>query len=362
MSARSKNVLGLLLTVLCAALVAWLTRRTQRDHLRALDAVPADAFLVIDVDADLLRKSPVAEPVLGGAGDTLLGNKTLRATCGFDPMDRMREIAVAVPMEDDTGEFGVAVRADVTKDELVECTRKILDARGVSDAVSFRQSGSFTWIEPSGPSMSQGAGRDLAKRYPTLAYREGGPYLIARGAWLAAMVDTAEGKRPSARHESPHAALRRALGQASDEAPSFALVATVVLPKEMRQRLKKDMEKEIADQPGKADRATLMDGVLGVEAAGLGVSAGDRSGGESRLLLDLRCEDEAARRTVARIIDETRRGWVTDGVARLWGIEVLLENLTLEERGDTLRVSTRAPAEEVAAWVERALGGHRAGP
>jgi hypothetical protein len=347
---RAKNVLGLLVFAVVAALALWWVRRSHAGSLRALDAVPADAFLVIDVDVDVLRRSPLAGPILDGPPGKLLGGKTLVDTCGFDPVDRLREVAVAVPVEDDTGEFGVAVRADVTKDELVDCARKVLEARGVADRVSFRQSGSFTWVEPEG---------DLARRYPTLAYREGGPYLIAKGAWLGTMVDTAEGKLPSAGRESRHLALRRDLetdGVAKGEGKSgLALLATVLLPKAMREHIKSDMGKEIAEQPGEASSAALMAGVLGVEAAGLGISAGDDAGGEARALLELHCEDEAACSAVARIIDKTRREWENDRTVLLLGVGPLLDNLTVESRGKSLRVATHAPAEEVGKWVGRVL-------
>jgi hypothetical protein len=253
---------------------------------------------------------------------------------------------VAVPLEDQSGEFGISIRADVNKDELVECARKVLEARGVSNAVSFRQSGSFTWVEPQG---------DLAKHYPTLAYREGGPYLIARGAWLGAMVDTAEGKMSSARGASVHLTLRRALGQSSDDAPVFAALATVTLPKEMRERIQKEMGKETADGPREATSAALMAGVFGVESAGLAVAAGDAAGADARAVLELRCEDEAARVTVARLIDKNRRSWLGSPAIQILGIGQLLDNLTVDEQGKSLRVTTHAPANEVARWITRAF-------
>jgi hypothetical protein len=357
---RAKNILGLLVFAVVASVAVWLIRRSRAGHLGALDAVPANAFMVIDLDVDRLRQSPLAEPILKGPPGRLLGGKTLEATCGFDPVDRIRELAVAVPVEDDTGEFGVAVRADVTKDELVDCARKVLAARGVDANVSFRQSGGYTWVEPEG---------DLAKHYPTLAYREGGPYLVARGAWLGTMVDTAEGKLPSVRRESRHLEIRRALGSEDGTSAGFALVATVVLPKEMRQRIKEDMGKEIAAEPGDSNRAALMAGVLGVEAAGLGVAAGDDAdgtsaalprrgqgqGGEARALLELQCEDEAACSAVAKILEKKKIEWSNDRMIVLLGVGPLLDSLVIENKGKSLRVSTHAPAGDVGLWLERVL-------
>jgi hypothetical protein len=343
---RTKNALGLLAFAVVAAAMVWLVRRTEHREVHAIDSMPASSFLVVTLDVDLLRASPLGAPLLGGPGSQLLADRTLAATCGFDPLERMREIAIAVPVEDDTGEFGVAIRADLSKDELVECARKVIDARGGADHVTIRQSGSFTLVEPDGP---------LSRRYPTLAYREGGPFIVARGAWLDTLLATTEGKLPSVRHESRHLALRRELGQTSDEHPAFALVATVLLPKEMRERIKRDMGPEVAGASGSANSPALMAGVLGVESAGLGVATGDASGSETRATIELRCEDEGACAAVARLIDKTRREWSSDLGVRLLGLGTLLDNLGVEAKGASLRVTTHAPAGEAAKWVERLL-------
>jgi hypothetical protein len=343
---RTKNALGLLLLTASVALAVWFVRRSQPKPPSALDAVPASSFLVLDVDVDLLRKSPLGAPLLEGPGSSLLGGKAVATTCGFDPIERMREVAVAVPLEDDTGEFGIVVRADVTKEVLVDCARKIQKARGAAGGVSFRQSGSFTWVEPEG---------DLAKRYPTLAYHEGGPYLVARGPWLGTMVDTAAGKLPSARHESRHLALRRELGQTSDEKSAFLFHATVVLPKEMRERLKREMGAELAAEGGDADSQALMAGALDVEGAAFGISADEAPGGEIRALLELDCEDEPACSAVARIIDNKRHDGSKNPSVRLLGAAALLDGLMVEGRGKRLRVSVHAPANQVATWAAQLL-------
>jgi hypothetical protein len=98
-----------------------------------------------------------------------------------------------------------------------------------------------------------------------------------------------------------------------------------------------------------------MAGVLGVESAGLGVATGDASGSETRATIELRCEDEGACAAVARLIDKTRREWSSDLGVRLLGLGTLLDNLGVEAKGASLRVTTHAPAGEAAKWVERLL-------
>jgi hypothetical protein len=341
---RVKNILGLLAFAAVSVLVVSFIRRTERQKLRALDAVPADAFLVMTLDVDRLRKSPLGSAIFGGADSKLLGEKTLTATCGFDPLDRMREIAVAVPEEDDTGEFGIVMRADITKDELLTCAQKVMESQKGGAHASVRESGSFTLVEPDG---------DLQQRYPTLAYRQGGPFLVARGTWLGTMIETTEGKLPSARRESSHLALRRALGQASDDAPAFAFMATVVLPREMRERIKKEMGAEI-DSATDGSASTLAAGILGVDSAGLAVLAGE-AGGDTSVVAEVMCDGEAACATVAKFVERKRSDWANDFSIRLLGVGALIDHAVVDNRGTSVRISSHAPSAEAAKWLERVL-------
>jgi hypothetical protein len=342
---RAKNILGLLAFVAASVVVVWLIRRQTAERQRVIDAVPADAFLVMTLDVDGLRKSPLGTAILGGANSKLLGEKTITSTCGFDPLDRMREIAVAVPQEDETGEFGIVIRADITKDELLACAEKVMDSRQGGAHASTRESGSFTLVEPDG---------DLQNRYPTLAYRKGGPFLVARGTWLGTMIDTAEGKLPSARRESTHLSLRRALGQASDDAPTFAFLATVVLPKEMRERIKKEMGGELDGDAKDESRSALAAGILGVESAGVAVLAGN-AGGDTSVVADVMCEGVTACAAVAKLVERKRADWTSDFSIRLLGAGALLDHIVVENRGTSVLISTHAPSDEAAKWVTRVL-------
>jgi hypothetical protein len=220
-----------------------------------------------------------------------------------------------------------------------------MDSQKGGAHASVRESGSFTLVEPDG---------ELQGRYPTLAYRQGGPFLVARGTWLGTMIDTAEGKLPSARRESTHLALRRALGQPSDDVPTFAFMATVVLPREMRERIKKEMSAEA--EPGALDegRGALAAGILGVDSAGLAILAGE-AGGDTSLVLDVMCDGEAACAAVAKFVEKERADWANDFSIRLLGAGVLLDHVVVENHGTSLRVSTHAPSEDAAKWIERVL-------
>jgi hypothetical protein len=124
---------------------------------------------------------------------------------------------------------------------------------------------------------------------------------------------------------------------------------------EMRERIRRDLGAEVASQSGDATGPELMAGVLGVEAAGLALSPGDGKGGETSAKVELRCEDEPSCASVARVIDKTRRGWMGDTTVHVLGLGALLDNLTVEPHGTSLRVATHAPADEVAKLLGRVL-------
>src|SRR4051794_10295121 len=87
------------------------------------DAIPRAAFIPATADFAGLRRSPLYDAVFGkeaAAADPMrhaLGVSALADACGFDPATRIQKIAVSIPEEGDRGEFGVAARVEVTRDE-----------------------------------------------------------------------------------------------------------------------------------------------------------------------------------------------------------------------------------------------------
>ncbi len=396
MSPSTKNALLLAGFALAAIALVVLLRLTQHPVARPLDAAPADSFLVVSADVDALRESVLGQSLLLGPGGKLLDGGAVAEACGFDPIERVREVAVAVPVEDQSGEFGIAVKADLSKDELMECAKKFGDRSGTATRLSFVQSGTYTLAEPQG---------ELAKKYPTLAYRDGGPILIAHHPFIDKMILTVDKKAPSVRAPSVHLDLMQALNPPAPKAPPKgpapkdappggarpALVATVFLPKEMRERIRRDMAHEAAEGRGDRDRPprgepqkepqkdpqadpqaepqeapapaprrdgareALMEGVLGVRAAGLAVSPGTEKAGVFDLRLVVFCESAEDCDAVDRLIDQTRHKRSIETVVGLLGMGPLLENLKVEPQKDRLFVSTFAPSDLAGRWVDRAL-------
>ncbi|MGH7295457.1 MAG: hypothetical protein ACRELB_11015, partial [Polyangiaceae bacterium] len=217
MSQRRQYLLffGLVLGVIAAAFVLGKPRGTPS----LLDAVPADAWLVVRVDAAALRASALAKPVLG-SGDRLPfpGLGSLPAQCGFDPVSRLKEVLVTSPESGDRGEFAVAFTGDFTLQEMQSCAEKVIRARGGAPSTSSREG--FTLVEDTGD-----------EKHARLAYREGGPFLVGRGAWLDASIDAVTGKGAPANPQ--HAELRKSL-VSKPGAPPPAIVVTALLPATVR--------------------------------------------------------------------------------------------------------------------------------
>jgi len=331
-----------------AAAAVFFVRRAGRGRLHAIDAIPGNAFLVLTVDVDGLRRSPLGSPIFGGISSKLAGEKALTDLCGFDPLARMTELAVAVPESGDKGDFGIAIKADISRDELLGCAGKVIESRKqrAMGAPTVRESGSYTLIEPDAPDS------DPTHAFPTLAYRDGGPFLIARGVWLASMIDTVEGKLPSAKVNPAHATLRDDVTVDSGKvAPT--VVATAVLPKAFRERMKAELGLE-ADPGEDTSERGVMSGVLGVSSVGLGIKAGP-AGGDSDVVAVFRCEDNAGCAVVERLLAKRRLDWAGRIDLRLLGVGKLLDSMKMENQGTLLRVTARAPSDDASRWLDRLL-------
>ena len=323
-----------LFLALVAVVVAggfWLARREQ--HGGVLEAVPRDAWLVVTIDAAAMRASPLAQPLLGTGATAIPGLGSLADACGFDPLTRLKDLVLCSPEGGERGDFGVAFTGEFTRDELARCADKVMQARGGRSVASRR--GAFAVLE------------DAADPGHTrFAYRDGGPFLVGRGAWLDAMLDAAEGKAERMRPE--HAALRASLAARPGEA-ARSLVLTALLPAPVRQRLRGDLGAEMA---GEGERAYA--GVLAVEAAGLALAGGGPAS-ITDAVAELHCETPDACVEVKGLLERKRLAFSKDLGVRLVGLGPLLDSLTVDARGPTLRVASRAPTDELARALKRVM-------
>jgi hypothetical protein len=330
--------------------IGLLILRSSGGRANPLDAVPADSFMVVSVDVAALAQSPLGETLVGelkgGAearAETFLGVGSIEATCGFDPLPHLRQIAVAVPEGGERGDFGIAVSGTLGKDALATCAKAVIAKRG-GDAAT-REVGSFTVVSDA-----------RALGGAEVAFRDGGPYLVGRGGWLTRMIDAADGRIPSTAStvKNAHGELRADLQTRDTDAE--AIRATALLPQPLRERLQLEMARET----GAGD---AMQGVLGVSAAAIGLHAG-RAQEDTRLVAELRCDTKSACDAVSTLILHTRLRLSGNLGYRLFGLGPLIDNLEVQpgapEPHASIYVRTRAPTDDLAKILDRTL--HLASP
>jgi hypothetical protein len=331
------------------------------------DAVPRDSFLVATVNLAELRRSPLYEVLLGKESPThapraevpvlnarALGIGKLADACGFDPLSRVEQLAVAVPEEGDKGELGVAARVTVTREELSKCTSAMAKERG--GKVETKDVGSFVVVE-------DGASQETAR--PRLAYGHGGLLVAGRGAWFDAMLEAADGKKPGVRDAAAHAAMRASL-TGRDGWRSPTIVVTALLPRALRDRIKNEMGAEVGS---KDNSANVMGGVLGVSSVGLALRAGG-AGQTIDAAIELGCDGddrgaasgpekggkgEEACAAVEKLILKKRLEWSKELMLRMVGLGPLLDSIDVKRDGARVRVTAGAPADALASTIDRVL-------
>jgi len=331
--------------------------RTGASSGNPFDAVPRDSFLVATVNLAELRRSPLHDVLFGkdatgrgGKGDVpMLGAKALGIgkladACGFDPLMRVEQLAVAVPEEGDKGELGMAARVTVTRDELSTCTRNLAGQRG--GKVDTKDVGSFVVVEES-------AGAQETAR-PRLAYGHGGLLVVGRGAWFDAMLAAADGKKPGVREAEAHAAMRSSL-TSRDGWRSPTVLISALLPRSLRDRLKGEMAAEVASDGKDRDESQhVMSGVLDVSAVGLALRAGT-SGQSIDAAVELVCDTEDGCAAVEKLILKKRLDWSKELTLRMVGFGPLLDSIDVKREGARIRVTAGAAADPLASTIDRVL-------
>lgn len=307
-----------------------------------LTAVPKGSFLVARVDVPALRASPLFSALLGGPDAAQqLGLEELARGCGFDPLSRVKELVVALPEGESRGTFGVAAQVTVSESELGTCAERIAEARGGQTAP--KTLGSFHVLE-----AQKGS-------HPGLAFREGGLLLVAEGAWLASMIEAADGPAQAAAGGELHAQLAGAITSAP-RLESPALLVTAVLPRALRERLRSELDQELAQAAGGDAPDTpqaIMTAVLSVGGAGLGVALG--GDGQVTARAELSCEDAAAVGVLSRLLERKRFALSKELWVRFIGLGAAVDSVTIEPHGAALAVGLRASADDLGRGVARLL-------
>jgi hypothetical protein len=325
MTTRRRNVLVLLAVLALGGLGAWLLAPAVRER-NAIEAIPSGAFLVITIDLEKVRNSPLAHDL---AQLVPLGDE-MTSLCGFDPIAHVRSVAVGVPEKPD-GVFGLAFTHDLSDDDLGKCAQRMMSLRSATPR--FTQRGSWTVLEQEG--LIAEATRSK------IAYRSGSPVLVARGDYLATMQSALDGQSARAESDTDHETLRKAATH-----PGTIAIATAVLPKSIRDRIAGEMEGETSP-----DKKSTMTAVLAVRALTLSLAT---RGDDVDVFGELACENAAACLTLRDFIEKKRKSIAAEPAARFTGIGPILDGARVEAKGASLDI-TLSGAESEMARAARAI-------
>ena len=317
MKANVRRALGFLgAAAIAAGGIALAKRETEVPKpASALMAAPADSMLVLTVDLDRLRASPVFAPLVQ-EGRELPAIGKLTEICGFDPVGSLREIAFTMP-KGEGDEIGVIAMGSVEAEPFLRCASQVIDKRGGKPVV-----------EPAGSFMSVREWH--GQQGGTIAVRNGGPVLLGEGALLQAMMHAAEGKAPNAL-STEHPKLREQAGEG-------AIVATLVIPNALKEKMRAELEGQ--DVPA-----------LRVESAAAALAA-DSS---IRVGLLLNCDAPEPCSELAASLRKTRDEEARGLGARLTGLGSLLSRLQIEASGKSVTARLEVPAEEASKLVDRLM-------
>ena len=311
MTTRRRNllVLGAIILAAAAGLVVF---RPKGHPTVAADAIPDGAFLLVTLDLDRLRASPLGPDI---AALRQVGE--VSTTCGFDPLAHVRSLAVGVPEKPDRV-FGVALMThDLSEEDLVGCAQRVMSARSATAHVV--RHGAWTEIE------QQGLLAEATR--PRIGYREGMPVLVARADYLGDMQAAVDGDRIRAGATPDHAALRKAALEHSGDA---LLVATAILPKAVRER--------IAGEVTTSAQAGAMPAVLAVSTVAAAVSV---HGQDVEVFAELGCESDAAAGELRALIERKTKA--------------LPLSLYVETHGSRLDATLHVPAGQLLHLVQEAV-------
>lgn len=323
MQTRTKNAIAAAVLALAIGLCIFAIQRSRAPaSLRAasLDAVPQGAILVAVADLDALRTSPAGAKLLAADRD-IPGLGTVREVCGFDPMERIRELAIVVPAGGDEGDFGLVAAGDAQDDAILACASKVIEGRGGKPVIT--TVGSFRTVRDATMILS-GA---------EIAVKRGGPILLGAGPYLRAMIDAADGRIATIRASVAHARL-------ADLVEGSAVRATVVLTPKQRE----DLARDLAEGGGPRAAGSI-----------LALAVGAKLGAMVSVRAVIACETAASCADVAAILSKARDARAADFATKLVGFSKILEDTQIRAEGESVQIAAEVPADQAATLFERLL-------
>ncbi|MEO7034724.1 MAG: hypothetical protein ABI548_12525 [Polyangiaceae bacterium] len=240
-----------------------------------LAIIPSGSAFVLSADVAALERAPLGAAFAQRLGQLGRTNE-LAARCGFDPLTRLSQLALAVPSAGMPGsddahadDFGIVASGPFSAAEITRCASAAIAQRG-GDA-AFSKLGGFSSVRD-----RKGSGGEVAAK--------NGLLIVSGGSYFRELLDSAEGSHAKPDHDDArdarHAELRRALGPGQ-------LIATWLLADGWFQRVSGD------------DSARLSP--LGaLKALGARVQVGT----DVRLAVLLDCADADGTARLAALLDE----------------------------------------------------------
>lgn len=174
---------------------------TKKTRLR----LPPGAALELSADLNAIRQAPLGRFLAQRLAHAPSAER-LTSSCGFDPLTRLDELAVAIPRaglpaQDGPEEFGIVASGRFSSAEILHCATSAIRQRG-GNAVRSRL-GRFDSVRDEKAGRGEVAARD-------------GTLIVSGGAYFRELLDAATGNFASNREaearSAQHELLRRALG------------------------------------------------------------------------------------------------------------------------------------------------------
>ncbi|MET0792277.1 MAG: hypothetical protein ABW061_12210 [Polyangiaceae bacterium] len=286
-----------------------------------LSIIPPGSAFVLTADVRQLQRAPLGEVLAQRVGH-VGGAAELAQLCGFDPLARLDQLALAVPSaglaaQEHPEDFGIVAEGRFTADEIVRCARAVVTQRG-GDPIE-THFGKFRSVRDRKASAEVAANDGLL--------------LVSGGSYFRELLDAAEGQgslRKDAR-DAQHAELRRRLGPG-------AIVATWLLGEHWFER--------VAGQDGNARLSPL--GTLQAVGAHIDVSE------TAHVLLLLDCADSEGASRIKSLLGELRAS--LHALPLDPALSGLAERVSVSQTGAQLTLVVDPTPSELTALLGSLLG------
>ncbi len=297
-------------------------KEVAHDARTPLSLLPPGSAFVLTADMARLQRTPLGGLLaqrLARAG----GTTKLTTLCGFDPLSRLDQLALAVPSagrdaQEHPEDFGIVASGRIDAAEIMRCASAAITDRS-GEAIETRV-GSFSTV------------RDR-KSEGEVAARDGGPLIFSGGAYFRGLLDAAEGHsdpRPDARDQR-HAELRRALGPGT-------LLATWIPSEGWLQH--------VASEETNARLSPL----AGLQALGARIEVNDAV----HVLVLLDCGDSESAARVSSLLNELRSS--LDALPVDPALSSVSKRVSLSQTGARLKLGLDLGEAELSALSSSLLG------